>query len=226
MKPRELLSEAKTPDGAPITLTREAEAYVVRVSGVPLMSSRVHGSEEAMAELACAPLRERSGARVLVGGLGMGFTLRAALDALGPDAEVVVSELLPVLVEWNRGPLGPLAGAPLDDPRTTLAVGDLVALLRGTRPRSFDAILLDVDNGPDAFTVATNAWLYGPAGLSSMRAALRPGGVLVVWSAFQSPRFLRALRSAGFEAEVVAARARGAVKKGSRHHLYVGRVRR
>lgn len=225
MKPRELLSESKTPDGDPITLTREAGAFVVRVSGIPLMSSRVHGSEEAMAALACAPLRDRSGVRVLVGGLGMGFTLRAALDALAPDAEVVVSELLPVLVEWNRGPLAPLAGSPLEDARASLALGDLAALLREASARAFDAILLDVDNGPEAFTVATNAWLYAPAGLAAMRRALRPGGVLVVWSAFQSPRFLRALRGAGFEAEVVPARARGAIKKGSRHHLYVGRVR-
>ncbi len=226
MQPRELIAESLTPDGAPILLTKEAGAFVVRVSGVPLMSSRVHGSEAAMAELACAPLREGRGARVLVGGLGMGFTLRAALDALGPDAKVVVSELLPVLVEWNRGVLGPLAGAPLEDRRVSLLVGDLVPLLKLARPRSYDALLLDVDNGPEAFTAQSNAWLYGREGLTAMRAALRPGGVLVVWSAFESQRFERDLRGAGFAAEVVPARARGPIKKGARHYLYVGRVAR
>lgn len=225
MLPRELISQSRTPDGATITLTREAAAYVVRVAGVPLMSSRVHGSEDAMAELACAPLRERHGARVLIGGLGMGFTLRAALDALGADAEVVVAELLPMLVEWNRGVLGPLAGSPLDDARVSLAVGDVASVVRSPRA-SFDAILLDVDNGPEAFTVPSNAWLYGRAGLTVMRAALRPGGCLVVWSAFESKRFTKELHAAGFAPEAVPVRARGAVKKGSRHVLYVGRAPR
>lgn len=224
MKPRELLSESVTPDGAPITLTRDAEAYVVRVSGVPLMSSRVHGSEDAMADVGCAPLRARRAARALVGGLGMGFTLRATLDALGSDAEVVVSELLPVVVDWNRGPLAPLAGRPLDDPRVRLEVGDLAALVRRSPPRSFDALLLDVDNGPEAFTVASNAWLYSRAGIDALRAMLRPGGVLVVWSAARSTRFERDLRSAGLSSEVVPVRARGPIKKGSRHLLYVGRA--
>ena len=225
MQPRVLLAESLTPDGAPITLSREAGALVVRVDGVPLMSSRVHGSEEALASVTCAPLAKRKGARVLVGGLGMGYTLRAALDALGRDARVVVSELLPCIVEWNRGPIGPLAGHPLDDPRAELVVGDLSALLRRGGAR-FDAVLLDVDNGPDAFTVPTNAWLYGRPGLAAIRAALAPGGVVAVWSAFVSPRFEKALRAAGLATEVVPVRARGAVKKGSKHVLYVGRVGR
>ena len=224
MKPRELLSESVTPDGAPITLTREAEALVVRVSGVPLMSSRVHGSEDAMAEVGCAPLRAREGARVLVGGLGMGFTLRATLDALGSDAEVVVSELLPIVVEWNRGPLAPLAGRPLEDPRVRLEVGHLAALVKRSPPRSYDALLLDVDNGPEAFTVASNAWLYARPGIDALKALLRPGGALVVWSASKSPRFERDLRAAGLTSEVVPVRARGPIKKGSRHLLYVGRA--
>lgn len=226
MKRSEQLAEAKTPAGATITLTLEANSHVVRVSGSMLMSSRMSGSEEVMAQLACAPLIERRAVRprVLVGGLGLGFTLRATLDALGPDAEVVVSELLPCLVEWNRGPLAALAGAPLDDPRTTLSVGDLAALLRHAPARSYDAILLDVDNGPEAFTVPSNAWLYGAGGLGAARAALRPGGMLVIWSAFQAPPFERTLRAAGFRPEVVPVRARGAIKKGSRHFLYVGHV--
>ncbi|MBX3250538.1 MAG: hypothetical protein KF901_25400 [Myxococcales bacterium] len=226
MKRSELLAQAKTPAGATITLTLEADSYVVRVAGSMLMSSRMSGSEEVMAQLACAPLMERRVARprVLVGGLGLGFTLRATLDALGPDAEVVVSELLPCLVEWNRGPLAHLASAPLDDPRATLSIGDLGALLRRATPRSYDALLLDVDNGPEAFTVPSNDWLYGPGGLAAARASLRPGGMLVVWSAFQAPPFERALRAAGFRPEVVPVRARGAIKKGSRHFLYVGHV--
>jgi len=222
MLPREVLGESITPDGAPITLTREGVALVVRVDNVPLMSSRVHGSEEALAEIGCKDLRSQPGARVLVGGLGMGFTLRAVLDALGADAEVVVAELLPSIVEWNRGPLGPLAGAPLDDRRTKLVVGDVAALVKKASAE-FDAILLDVDNGPEAFTVATNAWLYGRAGLAAMRAALRPRGRVVVWSAIESEPFERALRTAGFEVEVLPVRARGAVRKGSRHWLFVGR---
>lgn len=223
MLPREVLGESVTPDGAPLTLTREGVALVVRVDNVPLMSSRVHGSEEALAELGCKELRVKSGARVLVGGLGMGFTLRAVLDLLGADAEVVVAELLPILVEWNRGPLGPLARAPLDDPRTTLVVGDVSRVVRDAR-RAFDAILLDVDNGPEAFTVASNAWLYGHAGLGAVRRALRPGGRVVVWSAKESERFGDALRTAGFAVEILPVRARGAVHKGSRHWLFVGQT--
>jgi spermidine synthase len=212
MKPRVLLASAVTPDGSPITLTREADALVVRVDNAPLMSSRVHGSEELLAAHGCAHLRDRPRARVLVGGLGMGFTLRATLDALARAADVVVSELLACNVEWNRGPLADLAAAPLDDPRVSLRVGDLAALLREAPGASFDAILLDVDNGPDAFTVRDNAWLYRRDGLRAMRAALRPGGRLVVWSAYASPRFGRALRDAAFSVEIVPVRARGAVR--------------
>lgn len=205
-----------------MTLVRQQGDLVVLVSGVPLMSSRVHGSEEVMAELACGPIRLRYGVRVLVGGLGMGFTLRAALDALGPDAKVVVSELMPALVEWNRGPLGPLAKHPLDDPRVSLVLGDVAAMLRASR-ETFDVVLLDVDNGPEAFTTPKNAWLYGPAGLETIRASLRIGGVVVFWSAFEAPGFERRLAEAGFQAETAPVRARGHVQKGSRHVLYVGR---
>ena len=223
MLARELLGESVTPDGKPITLSREGVSLIVRVGGVPLMSSRVHGSEEALAEVGCEGLRSRAERRVLVGGLGMGFTLRAVLDALAADAEVVVAELLPTIVEWNRGPLGPLAGSPLDDPRTKLVLGDVVSVIKN-HTSGFDAILLDVDNGPEAFTVASNAWLYGRAGVTALRHALRPGGRLVVWSAVESVTFSRALMSAGFAVEVRPVRARGAVRKGSRHWLFVGRV--
>ncbi len=222
MKKRELLGTAHTPAGEPVTLAQEGGAFVVRVAGIPLMSSRVHGSEEEMARIACEPLRERRGARVLVGGLGMGFTLRAALDALGDDAEVDVAELLPCIVEWNRGPLASLAGAPLADPRVTLLEADVLAVL--DVPRRYDVILLDVDNGPEALTVPANARLYGDAGLARIRAALRPGGVVVFWSAAPSARFERARRRAGRGGETVKVRARGTIRKGSRHVLFVGRA--
>jgi spermidine synthase len=224
MLPRAVLGESRTPDGAPITLTREGVALVVRVANVPLMSSRVHGSEEALAEVGCTGLNARRDARVLVGGLGMGFTLRAVLDAVGPHAEVVVAELLPALVEWNRGPLGPLADHPLEDPRVRLVIDDVAVCVRDAGS-GYDAILLDVDNGPEAFTVAANAKLYGRPGLARLHAALRPSGRLVVWSSIESPAFLTTLRGAGFDARRLPVRARGPIRKGARHWLFVGQRR-
>jgi spermidine synthase len=224
MRAREVIARAVTPDGAPIELAIEAGHHVVRVRGVALMSSAVHGSEEAMAEVGCRGLAGRPGARVMVGGLGLGFTLRAALDALASDAEVEVIELVAPLVDWNRGPVADRAGRPLDDPRATVVVADVVTHLR-SRPGPYDAILLDVDNGPDALSAPGNAWLYREAGLAACRAALRRPGALVVWSAFRSPPFEARLHAAGFEVEVVPVRARGRTGKGSRHCLFVGRVR-
>ncbi|MCA9615298.1 MAG: hypothetical protein KC586_21230 [Myxococcales bacterium] len=218
---RELLAEDTTPDGAPITLTREAGAFVVSVAGQSLMASDVHGSEEHMSELACEPLRHRPNVRVLVGGLGMGFTLRAALDHLGPDASVVVCELLPCLVDWNRGPLGPLAAHPLNDPRTELVVADLVDHIRSVR-RTYDVMLLDVDNGPEPFTMPSNERLYSLDGLRTLREALRTNGTLVIWSGFRADGFEKRMRRAGFESEVVPVRAR--IRKGGQHFLYVGRA--
>lgn len=220
MKAPEFIDEARTPAGELIRLTRESDDLVVRVDGVLLMSSGAHHSEELMSRVGCEGLRDRKDARVLVGGLGLGYTLRAALDEVGPDAVVVVSELLEAVVAWNRGPLGPLAGCPLDDPRTQVAVGDLVDYMYG-RPEPFDALLFDVDCGPDSFTSAGNGRLYTPKGLALLRQSLRPGGVLVVWSAYECPPFVPALERAGFATEVVRTRARG--NKGPRHTLYVGR---
>jgi spermidine synthase len=222
--PRETLSEARTPEGDVITLAREGGgAYVVRVRGAVLMSSRMHGSEEGLAEVGCAGLRSRSGARVLVGGLGLGYTLRATLDALGAHAQVIVCELIPAVVTWNRGVLGPLANHPLADPRVVLREGDVCTVVRSSRA-SFDAILLDVDNGPQAMTSPGNAWLYRPEGIRTLRAALRAGGRVVVWSVSRADRFLKDLTRGGFDAEIVTVSARGAVKRGGRHALYVGRV--
>lgn len=223
MQPNELLAQTRTPDGSSLTLVRQSGSLQVQVNGVILMSSHVHGSEDIMAELACKDLKDRADVRVLVGGLGMGFTLRATLDALGPEARVVVSELHPALVEWNRGVLAPLANHPLADPRVQLVEGDVAVLLRASRGE-FDVILLDVDNGPEAFTTHMNGWIYGPSGLAAIRNALKPGGVVVVWSGFPAPRFVGQLERAGLAAEAVPVRERGHVAKGARHMLYVGRL--
>ena len=184
------------------------------------MSSRMHGSEEALAALACRRVRTLQAPCVLVGGLGMGFTLRATLDLLPPAATAVVVELLPAVVEWNRGPLGPLAEHPLKDRRVRVDVGDVAATLRSC-PGQFDAVLLDVDNGPAAFTSSDNARLYDDRGLAAARAALKIGGVLAVWSAWDDRKFEQRLRYCGFRVEVERVRAR--LKKGGpRHTIFLG----
>lgn len=218
MKPREILATSATPDGEAVELVREAGRYVIRVAGVPLMSSARSGSEEAMAHVAREVLGERRGPRILVGGLGMGFTLRAVLDAFGSDARVVVAELLGAIVEHNRGVLGELASRPLDDPRVRLFEGDVRVPLETER---FDAILMDVDNGPDAFTTRSNARLYDDRGAARLALALEPGGVLVVWSAYEDRGFEKRLRRAGLETETRRAYARSGAKKGGRHVLFV-----
>jgi spermidine synthase len=216
VKPWEQLAETRTPDGTDMRLTRRDEEYVILANGRNLMSSRMHGSEEAMATLACRHARTLDRPCVLVGGLGMGFTLRATLDLLPPAATVIVTELLPAVVEWNRGPLGPLAGHPLEDPRVQVEVGDVAETLRANRQR-FDAVLLDVDNGPDAFTATGNAALYGDRGVLLARAALADGGVLAVWSANEDRQFARRLRRAAFSVDVARVRAR--LKQGGPRHV-------
>ena len=220
MKPWELLGQTRAPDGAELALTRRSGEYVILANGKSLMSSRMHGSEEALATFACARIRGREEPRVLIGGLGMGFSLRAALDLLPADSQVVVAELLPAVVEWNRGPLGPLAGHPLKDRRVRVEQGDVAATLRSS-VGAFDAILLDVDNGPAAFATSGNAGLYNDAGLAAARTALRDGGVLAVWSAREDRKFEQRLRYAGFRVEVE--RVRGRLKKGGpRHAIFLG----
>ncbi|MEZ5318379.1 MAG: hypothetical protein R2752_13345 [Vicinamibacterales bacterium] len=201
MKPWEIIARARTPDGTELALARHPSEFVLLAGGESLMTSRVHQTEDALGTLGCRLVRERPHPVVLIGGLGMGFTLRAALDTLPADARVVVAELVPEVVAWNRGPLGPLAGLPLDDPRVTVEVADVAAVLRAC-PGGFDAVLLDVDNGPVAFTAAPNAWLYGPAGVAVTRAALRPGGVVGVWSTEDDRPYARRLRQAGFHVEI------------------------
>ena len=180
------------------------------------MSSRMHGSEEALAIAGCRHLRTAERPRVLVGGLGMAFTLRAALDLLPPDAVVTVVELVPAVVEWNRGPLGSLAGHPLKDRRVRIRVDDVGFTLRAN-PGQFDAILLDVDNGPAAFTSNANCGLYDNAGVAAAFAALRDGGALAVWSAWEDRKFEQRLRYHGFVAQVDRVRAR--LKKGGPRHV-------
>ena len=217
----ERLGDAGTPDGATITLTRHDREYLILVDGKPLMSSRMHGSEQALATLGCRHVPP-SEPRVMVGGLGMGFTLRAALDLLPADAQVLVAELVPAIVEWNRGPLGPLAGHPLKDPRVRVEVRDVFETLR-ENAAAFDAILMDVDNGPAAFTAAGNASLYSDTGLAAARDALRPGGVLAVWSAWEDRKFQQRLKYCGFEVRVEHVRAR--LKRGGPHHtIFLGRL--
>ena len=222
MKPWELLGQTRAPDGAELALTLRSGEYVILANGKSLMSSRMHGSEEALAAFACARIRGREEPRVLIGGLGMGFTLRATLDLLPEDGAVIVAELLPAVVEWNRGPLGPLAGHPLKDRRVRVEQGDVAATLRSSE-EAFDAILLDVDNGPAAFATSGNAALYNDAGLAAARRALRKGGVLAVWSARDDRKFEQRLRYAGFRVEVE--RVRGRLKKGGpKHTIFLARI--
>jgi spermidine synthase len=215
VKPWELLGETSTPDGDTLTLMRQDREFVILANGKPLMSSRMHGSEEALASFGCSHLTRSQRPRVLVGGLGMGFTLAASLSVLPASASVVVVELVAGVVGWNRGPLGEHAGHPLNDRRVEVVVGDVLDTLRSSAAR-FDAVLLDVDNGPDAFTTARNSGLYGDEGLVSIRTALRTGGVLAVWSAWEDRRFEQRLRHGGFEVEVRRVRAR--LKKGGPWH--------
>jgi spermidine synthase len=222
MKPWELLGETVTPDGTTLTLTRHDRELVILANGQPLMSSRMHGSEEALATFGCRRARTLEEPCVLVGGLGMGFTLRAALDQLPPGATVIVAELLPAVVEWNRGPLGPLANHPLEDRRVQVVEGDVGMLLRSSAGR-FDAVLLDVDNGPSALTASTNSDLYGDRGIAGARAALRPSGTLAVWSSREDRRFEQRLKYGGFA--VAVERVRGRLKQGGpRHVIFIGRL--
>lgn len=221
MKRWELLGETRTADGTAVTLMRRDHEHLILAGGRCLMSSRMHGSEEALATAGCARLLGVENSVVLVGGLGMGFTLRAALDVLPASATIVVSELVRGIVEWNRGPLGPLAGYPLRDPRVMIDLRDVADTLRSRRSY-FDAVLLDVDNGPDAFTTSHNAWLYGDEGLATTHQALKPGGVLAVWSAWEDRRFEQRMRHRGFAVAVERARAR--LKRGGvRHAIFLGR---
>jgi spermidine synthase len=222
MIPWEFLESAQVPgDGGELCLYRRGAEFSIRVGNRELMNSRVHGSEEALAELAYARIAGRPRPRILIGGLGMGFTLAAALRRLGTEGHVVVAELVPAVVTWNRGHLAALAGHPLQDARVTVQEVDIAQILRTTR-QAYDAILLDVDNGPEGLARRENDWLYARPGLEAAHAALRPAGVLAIWSAAPNQVFAQRLRRAGFTVDEVQVPARSS-RKGRRHTIWLGR---
>ncbi|MET3724236.1 spermidine synthase [Sphingomonas trueperi] len=222
MTPRELLDTADVPGGEPLRLFRRGDDHMIVLERNELMNSRMSGSEEALAVMTLERLGKRE-ARVLIGGYGMGFTLRAALGVLGSNAKVTVAELVPKIVDWARGPMAALTNGCLDDPRVKVVFDDVGRVIADGQ-NAYDAILLDVDNGPDGLTRVGNDSLYSMRGLDSARQALRPGGILAVWSAAPDAPFARRMRDSGFQVEEVAVRARQN-GKGPRHVIWFGRRR-
>jgi len=221
--PEETLGTAPIPgQSGAIQLCRHDRDFSFRVHGVELMTSREHGSEELLAELALACLPSTAGARVLVGGLGMGFTLARTLRLVGAAARVEVVELVPEVISWNREWLGELTGHPLSDGRVTARTGDVLQRIRSANA-DYDAILLDVDNGPEGLTRSANDRLYDRAGLVAAGVALRPGGVLAIWSSTSHPRFAKRLRSAGYESREERVRAR--LSRGPHRTIWIATAR-
>lgn len=222
MKRFVLLDTTPIPDnGGALCLFEYGEDFVIKFEGGrgnQLMNTRMHGSEDALAEIPCKRVAGRPQVRVLIGGLGMGFTLAAALRHLGKDAEVQVAELVPGVIEWNHGPLGEKSGYPLRDPRSKVLNDDVAAILKAG-PGAFDAVMLDVDNGPEGLTQKSNSWLYSMEGLRTCAKALRKGGVLAVWSASADRQFSERLSRAGFKAEEVQVFAHG--NRGPRHTIWI-----
>ncbi|MFH1724932.1 MAG: hypothetical protein ABII00_09970 [Elusimicrobiota bacterium] len=223
MTPWELLDSARFPgSGSELRLYRRAGEFTIQLDGSIVMNSRLHASEDALASLACARIGKVRHPSVLIGGLGMGYTLAAALRGLGPGARVVVAELVPAVVEWNRGPLGHLAGHPLRDDRVAIVEQDVAKVIQ-SEGRAYDAILLDVDNSPEGLSRDANDQLYSEAGLDAAVAALRPKGVLGLWSARPSRPFVKRLRKAGFDVEEVPARARDKYR-GAHHTIWLATI--
>jgi len=220
MMPWRTLDRTVTNDGSELAIAQRDRQFAIRVDGQVLMYSDSHGSEEKLAQHGCAGLRSKPRARVLIGGLGMGFTARAALDELGPDARVDVAEIAGAVVKWNRDLIGHLAGAPLRDRRLHVVEIDVAHAIAGAANR-YDAILLDVDNGPQALTSFHNKRLYTRAGLESARRALRPAGVLAVWSAFEAAPFTSLLSQSGFAVTVKRVRAHSSTNQ--RHVLWLAK---
>jgi spermidine synthase len=217
------LGTAQIPNnGGELKLSRRGEEFSIRLSGIrgELMNSRVYHSEKELARLGCAHLSTRQNARVLVGGLGMGFTLAAALNVVTQSAQVTVAELIPEVLTWNQGDLGNCANHPLKDPRTKVYIGDVKALMTNHQA-TFDAILLDVDNGPEGLTHADNNWIYSAAGLQDIYRTLRPKGMLAIWSAGPDRLFTVRLKKAGFTVSTQVVRARQG--KGSRHTIFLAK---
>jgi spermidine synthase len=219
MIPRVLIDSAPIPGGGELRLIQRGDDFWIMLGTNALMSTRLRGSEEALATLACEKIAGRKRPALLIGGLGMGFTLRSALGALGRDSGVMVSELVPAIVKWARGPMAHVHGGSLDDPRVEVALSDVGDLIAAARSR-YDSILLDVDNGPDALSRDTNDRLYDLEGLRRARAALKPGGLLAIWSAAPDPAFARRLGKAGFAVEEVTVRAH-AGRKGAKHMIWL-----
>jgi spermidine synthase len=219
MIPWSVVDTAQVPGGGELRLKQRGAEFSIMLGQDELMNSRLSGSEEALATIACERIRDRKAPRILIGGLGMGFTLRAALAALGPAARIVVAELVPAVVAWARGPMAEVFADSLTDPRVSIREADVGHLIR-SEASAFDAILLDVDNGPEGLTRKANDALYDLKGLSAARAALRPGGVLAVWSSTQNPKFTWRLGKAGFAVEEVRARANGS-RGGARHVICI-----
>lgn len=222
MQPRELIGTAQVPGGEELRLIRRGGDFIIALGGNDLMSSRTSGSERALAELTAARLGAVAAPHFLIGGYGMGFTLRAALAALGPRACISVVELVPEIIDWARGPMGALTQNCLDDPRVDLITADVADTIAAAAKR-YDAILLDVDNGPDGLVRAANDRLYSSAGLATAKAALKPGGVLAIWSAHPDAAFARRLKHAGFAVEETTIRAHA--NKGPRHTIWFAQAR-
>lgn len=226
MIPRELLATAEIPGGDEMRLYRRGDDHMILLERTELMSTRMSGSEEALATLTAQRMGVRPGQRWLIGGYGMGFTLRKALEVLPADAEVTVAELVPEIMDWARGPMAELTAGGLTDKRTRIHLGDVAEPIRqgGGKDAGFDAILLDVDNGPDALVRAANQWLYEPGGLAITKAALKPGGVLAIWSAAADSRFSKTLLQAGFRVEEQEVRGRSN-GKGPHHFIWFASLR-
>jgi spermidine synthase len=201
-----------------LRLMRRGADFSMMLGPNELMSSRLSGSEEALATLACRRIEAVKRPNLLIGGLGMGFTLRAALAVLGPDARITVAELVPAVIAWARGPMANIFADSLNDPRASILSADVIEVIR-SHPSAFDAILLDVDNGPEGLIRKANDALYNLKGLKAIHRALRPGGVLAVWSSGPNPSFSKRLRDAGFDVNEVAVRAT-AKRSGARHVIW------
>lgn len=223
MKPFELVESTTAPDGTQVSLHRRGEDLFIHLDGEELMSTRTSDSESDLAALAIDEAGEQSNPRVLIGGLGLGFTLRAALDRLPDRAQVVVAELLPEIVEWNRKYLAGSRSA-LADRRVSLVIGDVAGVLERSQQRPFDAVLLDIDDGPSAVCFESNLGLYSRRGLEMIKQRLRPGGVLAIWSAQEDPVFVRTMRKTGLQVRVRT--VRGHARRGARYTVFLGLNRR
>jgi len=216
------IATARVPGGnGELLLQQRGDEYSIRVDGYELMNTRVHGSEDALAEIACAQLPDTSRAHVLIGGLGFGFTLAAVLKSIGAQGGATVAELVPEVVDWNRGPMGAASGHPLHDPRTITEIADVADVIRRNK-NTFDAILLDVDNGPTSLVARGNSRLYTEKGLRTAHAALRPAGILAIWSSADAPAFTRRLNQTGFEATIHKVGSLGR-SRGPRYFVWIAR---